>query len=376
MSTILSDDNKTRKLSKKIQKQLEQLKNDIVYGFPEDKKEVVFLPYKASMWDSLESVWKVANEDENCDAYVIPIPYFDKNPDGSFRMMHYEGSLYPDYVPVTHWEQYDFEGRRPDVIFIHNPYDANNRVTSVDPFFYTRNLKQYTENLVYIPYFILNEVSPNNKAATKKIEDFCLTSAVLVADKVIVQSEDMRQIYINILTEQMGNTVEVKEYWAQKILGLGSPKIDKVLNTRKEDINVPNDWWSIIKKPDGSLKKIILYNTSVKVMLEHEDLVINKLKYVFTMFGKKKDDLALLWRPHPLIEATIKSMRSQVWEQYKSLRDEYIREAWGIYDDTADMNRAVVLSDAYYGDPSSLVQLFEQLKKPIMIQNLEIGVNE
>lgn len=36
------------------------------------RTEAVFLPYKASMWDSLESVWKAADEDPNCDAYVIP----------------------------------------------------------------------------------------------------------------------------------------------------------------------------------------------------------------------------------------------------------------------------------------------------------------
>ena len=29
------------------------------------RKEAVFLPYKASMWDSLESVWKAADEDPN-----------------------------------------------------------------------------------------------------------------------------------------------------------------------------------------------------------------------------------------------------------------------------------------------------------------------
>lgn len=59
------------------------VKNDIKV-----RQEVVFLPYKASMWDSLESIWKAADEDEDCDAYVIPIPYYDKNPDGSFREMH------------------------------------------------------------------------------------------------------------------------------------------------------------------------------------------------------------------------------------------------------------------------------------------------
>ena len=71
-------------LKKQLLKVENSAKNDITV-----RKEAVFLPYKASMWDSLESVWKAADEDENCDAYVIPIPYYDKNPDGSFREMHY-----------------------------------------------------------------------------------------------------------------------------------------------------------------------------------------------------------------------------------------------------------------------------------------------
>jgi hypothetical protein len=56
------------------------------------KLETVFLPYKASMWDSLESVWRKADADPSCDAYVIPIPYFDRNPDGSAKEEHYEGN--------------------------------------------------------------------------------------------------------------------------------------------------------------------------------------------------------------------------------------------------------------------------------------------
>ena len=36
------------------------------------------------------------------------------------------------------------------------------------------------------------------------------------------------------------------------------------------------------------------------------------------------------------------------------------------------MDRAVVISDAYYGDSSSLVQLVKKVDKPIMIQNVEV----
>ena len=63
--------------------------------------------------DSLESVWKAAEEDEYCDAYVVPIPYYDKNPDGSFREIHYEGNQYPSYVPITSYEDYDIKSNVP-----------------------------------------------------------------------------------------------------------------------------------------------------------------------------------------------------------------------------------------------------------------------
>ena len=56
MSIIISDKNISRKLFKKIRKQLAELQSRIQSEFPEDRKEVVFLPYKASMWDSLEKI--------------------------------------------------------------------------------------------------------------------------------------------------------------------------------------------------------------------------------------------------------------------------------------------------------------------------------
>lgn len=343
------------------------VKNDILV-----QREVVFLPYKASMWDSLESVWRAADEDPNCDAYVIPIPYFDKNPNGTFREEHYEGDQYPDDVPVTHYNDYDFAGRRPDMIFIHNPYDNYNYVTSVHPFFYSENLKKYTDKLVYIPYFILGEVDPENKKAVEGMSHFCTTPAVIHADKVIVQSEDMREIYIDVMTEYSKEAGLDRAYWEEKILGLGSPKVDKVLSTGRENVEVPEDWLRIIRKPDGSWKKIILYNTGVTGLLRHGEKMLVKMRDVFQVFQEQTEDVALLWRPHPLIKATIESMRPKLWEEYREIVEEYRTQGWGIYDDTADVDRAIALCDGYYGDGSSLVRLCREAGKPVMMQNVEI----
>lgn len=374
MSIATSDGNICRKLSKKIRKQLNGLQSRIQCEMPEDKKEVVFLPYKASMWDSLESVWKAADADENTDAYVIPIPYYDKNPDGSFQEEHYEADLYPEYVPITRFDEYDFENRRPDMIFIHNPYDGFNYVTSVHPFFYSENLKKFTDELIYIPYFVLGEIDPDNPDAVKGMEHFCLTQGVMHADKVIVQSENMKKAYVKVLTDFMKEHTgkDTREYWEKKILGLGSPKFDKIMNTRKEDVAVPEEWRKVIEKEDGSWKKIILYNTSVRALLDHKEKMNRKIRDVLRVFQENQEEVALLWRPHPLIEATIQSMGLEGGDEYREIVKAYRAEGWGIYDDTADLDRAIALSDAYYGDGSSVVQLCQERGMPVMVQDVEI----
>lgn len=336
------------------------------------RREVVFLPYKASMWDSLESVWKAADEDPDCDAYVVPIPYYDRNPDGSFRELHYEGGEYPKDVPVVWYEDYDFEKRQPDMIFIHNPYDDCNIVTSVHPFFYSKNLKKFTEKLVYIPYFILGEIDPEDEQALKDLEKFCLVPGVAYADEVIVQSEEMRKAYINILSKFMPGQGKSREYWEKKILGLGSPKVDKVLGTRKENLEIPEEWMQIIRKPDGSWKKIIFYNTTVTALLQHNEKYLVKLRDVLGVFHENREEVALLWRPHPLFEATIESMRVELGEEYRGIVAGYRDAGWGIYDDTAEMERAVCLSDGYYGDMSSVVWLYQKTGKAVMIQDVEM----
>ncbi len=378
ISAGLSDVNMCIKLSKKIKRQLIEFQNCIQCEMPDDKREVVFLPYKASMWDSLESVWKAADADENTDVYVIPIPYYDKNPDGSLREEHYEGDLYPKYVPVTSYWEYDFEMRRPDIIFIHNAYDNANHVTSVHPFFYSENLKKFTDRLVYIPYFVLGEIEPNDKAAVEEMAHFCTIPGIFYADKVIVQSEGMRQIYINVLTEEMcqekssKKEKEIRQYWKNKIDGSGSPKFDKVFDARKEELEIPEEWKKIIKKPDGTWKKIILYNTTISSLLKYNERMLRKVESVLRIFFENREEIALLWRPHPLIESTLISMRPQLCEKYKEIKDEYVKGGWGIYDDTSDLNRAIILCDGYYGDQSSVVQMYRQMGKPIMLQNMNV----
>lgn len=224
--------------------------------------------------------------------------------------------------------------------------------------------------LVYIPYFILGEPDVDSQESLDGMAHFCTVSGVFNADKVIVQSENMRKAYISVLTKECG--VETRAHWEKTILGIGSPKLDKVQGTTRDGLEIPEEWLEIIHKPDGEWKKIILYNTSVSALLEYQGQMLKKMKSVFQIFLENKDHIALLWRPHPLIEATISSMRPQLWMDYQKIIAEYKAEGWGIYDDSPELTRSIALCDAYYGDNSSLVRLCQEAGKPIMIQNASI----
>ena len=156
----------------------------------------------------------------------------------------------------------------------------------------------------------------------------------------------------------------------------GSPKFDKVANTKKEDLVIPEEWKRKIIKPDGTAKKVILYNTSVGALLKESDSMIEKIEDVFSIFKENQDNVTLLWRPHPLIKATISSMRPTLWNDYNRIVEKYKTDDFGIYDDSADLDRAIALADAYYGDASSVVQLCQSVNKPIMIQNVNVRKNK
>lgn len=338
------------------------------------RREAVFLPYKASMWDSLESIWKAADEDPDCDAYVIPIPYYDRRQDGSIGKMHYEGNLYPAYVSVTDYKDYDFEARRPDLIFIHNPYDENNYVTSVHPFFYAKNLKQFTERLVYVPYFVLDEIAPDDETAVEEVSCFCTVSGVLYADRVIVQSESMRQIYIDVMVKFVHDNRLGRAYWEEKILGLGSPKTDRIITLKRKDLEIPEEWEKLIQKPDGSCKKVIFYNTTIHTFLQYEEKMLDKMNAVFDFFRQRKEEAVLFWRPHPLLDTAIESSCPRLLSAYREMVRQFRIGKWGIYDDTSELDRAIALCDAYYGDRSSVVQLCRMAGRIVLLQDMEHDV--
>lgn len=180
-----------------------------------DRKTIVFLPVRACCWGAMEDMWERAVGNSECDVYVIPIPYYEKGAKGEQGKMFYEGNEFPDNVKITDYKDFDLSERHPDVIIIQNPYDECNYTFSVAPEFYSRNLKNSTEMLVYVPYFVLDEFTPDDDRAMYTMRYFCTVPGVVNADKVILQSAQMRDRYIECLTKFAGTNT--RKIWEEKI---------------------------------------------------------------------------------------------------------------------------------------------------------------
>lgn len=334
--------------------------------------EAVFLPMQANTWGALESVWKAAAEDPDCEAYVIPIPYYDKHPDGSFGTMHDEASQFPSHIPITFYENYDFAGRRPDMIFIQNPYDEQGYTSSVDPFFYSKNLKQYTEKLVYIPWFLIDEIDGEDELGMQSIRSVATAPGVMYADKVIVQSEQMRQTYIEILVSLKGE--DTRSTWEEKIVGIGSPLYDQEAVVQNREVAVPVEWNHMLYKSDGSRKKVILYGTSISMILQHKKKMLNKIASVLETLRKSSGELLTIWKPEDAAwtDKILTVADKQLAKSYQELVEQYQKEGWGIYDASPDLERAVSIADAFYGDSCRAIQMCRKEGLPVMVQDIDI----
>lgn len=334
------------------------------------KKEVVFVPYKASYWKTMNKYWQEAMVEENTDVYVIPAPYYYKDAFGKAKSqeVHYEMEGYPENVMLTSYEDYNFEVHHPDVLYIQCPYDEYNYCMTIHPFFYAKNLKKYTEKLVYIPAMKMDEIGPSEERLRKTVKSYVNMPGVVYADQVMVQSEQMRDSYIELLTEFAGE--DTRTLWEEKVVADGAVYMEEA--PEKEDMELPEEWLPFLKKEDGNWKKVILYGTSAGVLYRYGMKVVDKMKSVFETFRENQDEVALLWRPDSWSEVILQKSKKDVWEAYCKLKDKFVQEQYGILDMNQDAGKAILLCDAYYGDGSPVGNACRAKGKAVMIQ--DVGV--
>ena len=332
-----------------ISKRLKELiSKSVVY-------KVVFMPYKASMWDSLESIWMAADKDERCEALVVPITYYELDSNQNKKNKINERDLFPEYVNVINDEEYDLENDLPDIIYIHNPYDDTNLITRVDSRYYSWNLKKYCEKLVYVPYY--KWVDGVSSAGFK--------SAMCYADYIVHSSDDAVKRCIEASPEYANilglETIVVRELMEKKLINLGSPDVDKVLSLSKDNVLMPDDWKGKVIKSRVN----VLYNTTLDEI--YESRTFDKVKETLAFFKENSEKAFVIWRPHPLMKQNLISMLPNLTDEYDEIMNEFISGDYGVLDTKPSMHYAMFWSDMYYGyKRSSMTELYKYTGKIVL----------
>ena len=334
-----------------------------------ERKEAVFLPFSGRYWDALHSVWEAVSSEADWDVYVIPLPYYYKEYDGSFLDMVYNVSEYPRDIPLADYKKFDLTLHHPDVIFIQNPYDEWNSATSIPKEYYSSEIRNYTEQLVYIPYFEVEEFDKESEREYWNMNYYCTVPGVVNADIVFVQSEQMKAVYVDKLAEFAGE--ETREIWEKKIVGIGSPLMDRERDVMGRTAGIPQEWEQRIRKPDGERKRLLLFYISMSALIQHGEKMIDKMERVLETALRNKEEVAFVWKEDMMIKLNEKLVGKALYAKYYGIRKKILDGQGMILAEHMRDESLAALCDGYYGVPSALGNKFQVFHKPVMICNVE-----
>lgn len=329
-----------------------------------DKKMVVFMPFKAKYWNMMAGLWKEYERSGEYTLIAIPAPYYYKNIDGTVEKFN-DDKQYPEYVKIVSPENFDFDNEYVEKIIIQNPYDSYNATTTVHPQFYAKKLAMCTKELIYIPYFETEEINPSDMRAYVSMDSYVTMPGVVYSDKVIVQSEGIKALYVKKLSEYFGK--ETRDIWNTKIIGNGKHYIEMENSDSKYD-DIPEKWKGYIKKSDGSYKKVILYFICTNDVLENGHRVFDKIKRSMDTFLEYEDSVVPLMMFESNIDEILQMENPELLEDYNEIKMNFTQY---IVNEN-ELDKAMNLCDAFYGDAGSEAQLCRNSGKPVMIQNVEI----
>lgn len=331
--------------------------NDVILGFNNmrssieeyviKRKEVVFLSFKGIYWNSYNDIYQNYINDTDYDVYVIPIPYYFKNYDGTLSDEQFDLSSYPDNIKLTRYDEFSLEFHHPDMIFIQSPYDQYNAVTSIHPNYYSSAITNFTDKLVYVPWFTTDSFTSSDVRHFNNMDYYVCMPGIVYSDSIILDDINLKKTYIEKLTSWAGK--ETEEYWENKISIASNKK------TASAHANM----------------KMILYYLGQGQPLQNIDKFINKFKSNLNVFSSYEKELSVICViPQELIN-NLKKYHPDVEITLYEIIDQYKSSSWLTF--INNINDSIVYScDSYYGDTSPIGTVYSFNNKPVMIQNYEV----
>ena len=324
------------------------------------KKNIyVFITFKARYFDILLPLYRELVSNPGNQVYVIPQSLFYKKYDGSKICDYVEKESYPVDVVLTD-SSTNLEALSPDIIYIQNPYDNYNMAIDTDPAYYSDNLKRCCGQLVYIPYFREFDFSKEDERQYYNMKYYCLMPGVINADKIILASQSLKDVYIEKLIEEYGQ--ELRVIFEEKIC------VDE--NNLFKD-NSKEKARDILKDQIDISKKIVIFYTDISLLYQYKDQAIKKIQSVLDTFKEQKSDITLIWAIDSAIESELPDIDKDLYAAFAKVKEEFEEDKIG-YINKWNLDLIADVCDAYYGDSSPLMQKILDKEKPIMLCNYRV----
>ena len=321
------------------------------------RKEILFITTGTKEWYVFEELYHVYEADGQCDVFVMPVPMFFKDVFGRVtatvedvrNAICYED--YPDNICIVSWMEYNIGMHRPDVIYIQNPYDGENPCLTVPLQFYASNIRKYTDMLIYIPPYITDEFSMNDYNDVYNTKHYVTAPGVIYADKIIVQSDNIKSIYKEVLVRFAGENT--RQAWESKL------QSEIVIDGK-------TIYPSAIRKCLPEDKKKLLYCIGLNELSEHTDYLAESVKNRIDIMSNAGDriDVNIILFPDD----------KKLWDNVDSANSEKLLKVLSVFPiiHVSDYGEISKEYDAYYGSASPMVPFFSYGKKPVMIANYEL----
>lgn len=359
-STDISRTDIINKLGESVHHIEESVRKDIL-----DRKEAVFVVYKENQLKYIRKVYDEYKSMYDTDCYILVVPYYYKRYDGSYICEEYElNKIKNSYnlSSIAEYNTFDIQLHHPDVIYIQNPYDEWNATITLPKEYYSRNLRDRTRKLVYIPPFVLEEFTKESEREYYNMQYYCTVPGVVYSDEVYVQSDNMRELYIEKLCEFAGETT--RHIWLSKIMvdeGIYNTALEADNNKSVLNIN--------------SKKKKIAFYIQVGILVQYDSDMLDKMQRVMSVFEAYKDSIEIVWILDDVQEKYLNNAASYkvLCDGYMRIKEQYNNMNIGKTVRKKDISIGEIVKecDAYYGCESHIALEFSQKKKPVMILSVD-----
>lgn len=312
------------------------------------KKEILFLPVKEAWWQTMEPEWREAISNEQNDVYVMPLLYLEKDFLQDNGEEKNDGGLFPDYVNCTCIEDYDIEKRHPDKVYIQNPYDGFNTMIAVPSFFYSKNLLNHTDELIYLPCYDVDSPESKDDKITSALRTTIEQPAVYYSDKIIVKNEEIKAVYVDYLVTLTGK--ETEQYWSDKVQVSTAPHCDSRENLRTEKRRLFFEHYGRNYDPN---RKIILMQIDSAYIVQGKEKAIEGIRRALSQIKERRNAVLCIFSFHETIdqlETKLKEEDEELLKELKNLLFDISNDNDLIMDkDGLLYNMDPYFADAYYG---------------------------